>query len=113
MSVNHYAFGNFPGGDTEEGLHIGQAAGGSRYLFHSVPELGLTTYQAWYQFLRQPGVTIKAESGYDLTSDQMDATMTEARDSRGWPLRARVIPGRPKPGYHLDGPHAFYEGEFC
>lgn len=119
MSTNYYAFGDFPGGETTdpdgnacEGLHIGQAAGGWRFQFRSWPDLGLTTYQAWRDFLRQPGVTIKAESGYTLTFDQMDATLTEARDSRGWPLKGRVNVFHIPDGYHLDGPHTFCVREF-
>jgi hypothetical protein len=113
MSTNFFAFGPFPGGEPGgEGLHIGQAAGGVRFLFRSHPDLGLTTYEAWSQFIRRPGVVVRAESGYDLTPEQMDNVMTENRDNRGWPLRARegAIEGRA--GYHRDGPHAFLNANF-
>lgn len=113
MSTNYYAHGPFPGGDTDGGLHIGQTAAGWRFLYRGWPEHGLTTYQAWANLLRQPGVTIKAESGYTLTFDQMDATLTEVRDSRGWPLKERVNVFHVPDGYHLDGPHAFCVRDFC
>jgi hypothetical protein len=113
MSTNFYAFGPFPGGEPDgDGLHIGQAAGGHRFLFHSHPDLDLTTYTAWSQFIRRPDVTIRAEYGYDLTPEQMDNVMTEARDSRGWPLRTRYGARRGLPGYHQDGPHVFLNANF-
>lgn len=117
MSTNYYAFGPFPGGegdgasDTREGLHIGQAAGGWRFLFASHPDLGLTTYKAWAEFIRRPDVTIFAESGYEVTVEEMDETMTERGKhrfgARGWE--------RLHTGDHIDpdGHHAFHEGYFC
>lgn len=125
MSTNYYAFGPFPGGEatdpdgsTREGLHIGQRAGGSRFLFASHPGLGLTTYKAWSEFIRRPDVTIRAESGYEVTVEEMDETMTERLDACGWPRRHRfdsyTVP-RLHTGDHVDpdGNHAFHEGYFC
>ncbi|MFE3392736.1 hypothetical protein ACFXI0_07885 [Kitasatospora indigofera] len=116
MSTNYYAVGPFPGGDaaeTRDGLHIGQSAAGWRFLFHSHPDLGIVTYDAWTEFLRRPDVTIRAESGYDLTVEEMDAAMTANRDQRGWPLKARAAGHRLPDGYHLDGRHTFCARDFC
>lgn len=119
MSTNYYAFGPFPGGEaTSEGLHIGQHAAGWRFLFASHPQLDLTTYKAWAEFIRRPDVTIRDEYGREITVDEMDETMTERQDSVGRPRRARFGPySYPSlhPGDHIDpdGQHAFHEGYFC
>lgn len=90
MSVNYYAFGPFPSGDTSgEGLHIGQHAHSSRFLLRAHPEMGLVSRAAWAEFIRRPDVSIKAEHGRDVTVEEMEETWARREDGRGWPLRAR------------------------
>ena len=110
MSVNFYAFGPFPGGEPDgEGLHIGQHAGGSRFLMRAHPDQNLTTLADWMTFLRQPHVVIRAEHGVQYSADEMEAAIRERTDSRGVPLRPRWVHGYDRPGYHRDS-----EGiEFC
>jgi hypothetical protein len=108
MSVNYYAHGADIA--DPEGLHIGQYAATSRFLLQSIPERGLTTVAAWMEFLRGPGVTIRAEHGLETSADEMEETIRERIDSRGWPKRARIANRyTPRPGYHVD-PEGF---EFC
>ncbi|MGW2371718.1 hypothetical protein [Kitasatospora sp. NPDC001683] len=92
--------------------YIEQAAAGHRFLFHSHPDLGPTTYAAWSAFIRRPHVGVRAEYSYDLTPEQMDNVMTEARDNQGWPLRPREAALKGHAGYHRDGPHAFLNANF-
>ncbi|CAK7288573.1 hypothetical protein [Streptomyces misionensis] len=111
MSVNYYAFGPFPGGEPDgEGLHIGQYAGGSRFLMRAHPDRNLTTLAEWMPFLRQPHVVIRAEHGVQYSADEMEKVIRERLDSQGSPLRPRwPLFGRTRPGYHRDP-----EGiEFC
>lgn len=108
MSVNYYAFG--PDITDPEGLHIGQHTATSRFLLQSIPERGLTTLAAWMGFLRQPGISIKAEHGRDIDVTEMEETIRERTDSRGWPKQARIANRyTPRPGYYVD-PEGF---EFC
>lgn len=113
MATNYYAHSNFTSGDARGGLHIGQSAGGFRFLFRSWPGDSLTTYQAWHDFLRQPGITILAEPGYNIAPDEMDRIMTAARGYRDRLLEPRVRSFDIPNGYHLDGPHAFCVRDFC
>lgn len=98
MSVNYYAFAT----PDDDGLHIGQSAAAQDFLLRSHPDRGLTTLAAWMDFLRQPGVVIRAEHGVQLTADEMEATIRERKDPRIFPRRQRVVPGREEPGYHVD-----------
>lgn len=108
MSVNYYAFG--PDITDPEGLHIGQYTATSRFLLQSLPKRGLTTLAAWMEFLRQPQITIRAEHGLETSVDEMEETIRERTDRRGWPKRARITrPFEAPPGYHVD-PEGF---EFC
>lgn len=113
MSVNYYAFGPFPGGESDgEGLHIGQAAGGLRFLFRAHPEQGLTTLSDWLAFIHRSDVTIRTEAGRDVTTEEMRDAMTETTDGRGLPLRARFR-FENEDRYVTSGGHAFYRREFC
>ncbi|WP_329131638.1 hypothetical protein OG552_10740 [Streptomyces sp. NBC_01476] len=113
MSVNYYAFG--PGITDPEGLHIGQYAVSSRFLMQSLPELGLTSLAAWMDFLRRPGVIIRAEHGLEASPDEMEETIRERVDSRGWSKQARIRrPYDARPGYHVDAEGVeFCELDFC
>lgn len=111
MSVNYYAFG--PGITDPEGLHIGQYTATSRFLLRAHDERALTSLATWMAFLRRPGVTIRAEHGLEATADEMEATIRERTDARGWPKKARIGYGQPRPGYHRDPEgFEFYNAEF-
>lgn len=116
MSVNYYAFGPFPGGESDgEGLHIGQAAGSFRFLLRAHSDMGLTSFAAWKQFLFQTDVTIRSESGYEVSPQEMGMIVVQRRDSRGLPLKARFgIRGATRPGEIRDAEgYELYDGEFC
>lgn len=115
MSTNYYAFGPFPGGDSAgEGLHIGQTAAGWRFLMRAHGGLGLTSFAAWREFLRQPGVVIRAEHGVQMTVEEMEATIRERTWGDGQPRKRRNRPGYVRPGYHIDPEGVdFCALEFC
>ncbi|WP_329142754.1 hypothetical protein OIU91_03995 [Streptomyces sp. NBC_01456] len=116
MSVNFYAFGPFVGGDASgEGLHIGQYASVHRFLFRAHPEMGLISRAAWAEFIRRPGVSIKAEHGRDITVEEMEETWLRRQDSRGWPLKTRHSHrAYPRSGGLVDAEGCeLYDGEFC
>ncbi|WP_020135066.1 hypothetical protein [Streptomyces sp. 351MFTsu5.1] len=113
MAVNYYAFGPFPGGSPDgEGLHIGQSAGGVRFLFRAHPDQGLTTLGDWTAFLDRDGVTIRAEHGREVPLEEMRETMTETTDERGLPLRRRWRFDN-EHRYTTSGGHCFDRREFC
>ncbi|GGX49131.1 hypothetical protein [Streptomyces noursei] len=115
MSVNFYAFGPFPGGDTSgEGLHIGQHAPSSRFLFRAHPDMGLVSRAAWAEFIRRPDVHIKAEHGRDITVEEMEETWLRRHDSRGWPLKTRRSQrAYPRSGDLIDAEgYELYNGRF-
>lgn len=119
MSVNYYAFGPFPDGEAEgEGLHIGQYASVHRFLLRAHPDRGLTSLAAWMDFLRQPHVVIRAEHGRQLSVDEMEKTIREREDGRGWPRKARFgvrrSRGSLRSGEMVDAEgFELYAGEFC
>lgn len=64
MSVNYFAFGPLPNGAAnEEGLHIGQHAGGWEFLWRAHNTQGLICTDTWDRFLSREGVTIETEAG--------------------------------------------------
>lgn len=112
MSTNYYAFGPFPGGEAEtEGLHIGQAAAGWRFLFRAHPEQGITSLTDWRALLLQQATRITNEYGVEYTPDEMIEIGTQrATDDERWPLKRRI----PRPFEAPDGYHVDAEGfEFC
>lgn len=60
MGTNYYAHTS---ASDAEGLHIGKKSAGWDFLFHSIPELGLTTVAAWHKLLVQDGAYITDEYG--------------------------------------------------
>jgi hypothetical protein len=116
MSVNYYAFGPFPGGEPDgEGLHIGQAAQGWRFLLRAHADQGLTSFAAWKSFLFRTDVTIRSESGYEVSPEEMGMLIVERRDRAGLPLKARFGirgPSRPEESRDAEG-FELYDGEFC
>jgi hypothetical protein len=111
VSVNYYAFG--PDVTDPEGLHIGQYTATSRFLLRAHDDRGLTSLAAWMEFLRRPGVVIRAEHGLEKTVDEMEAAIRETADVRGWPKKPRITRPTPRPGYHRDAEgFEFYNGEF-
>jgi len=118
MSVNFYAFGPFPGGDTAgEGLHIGQHASVHRFLFRAHPAMGLTSRAAWAEFIRRPDVSIKAEHGRDISVEEMEETWNRRTDVKDWPLKSRFGIRRGsdlRSGEFVDSEgYELYAGEFC
>lgn len=73
MSVNYFALRP---GEQGEGLHIGKHVGGREFLFRGHPDLGLVSADAWGEYLADPGVTILAESGYEVPVDEFMADAT-------------------------------------
>lgn len=72
MSTNYYV--HTPDGQE---IHLGQYAAGG-FLFRADPERGVVDYATWRaQF--DLGV-IRAESGYDVTPAEMEATAATYRD---------------------------------
>lgn len=109
MSVNFYAFG--PGITDPEGLHIGQAAAGWRFLFRAHPDRGLTTLADWEAFIARGDITIQNEYGRDVASEEMRQTMTETTGFEGAPLRPRFRYDTPSE-YVTSGGHAFSRRDF-
>ncbi|WP_101790997.1 hypothetical protein [Nonomuraea indica] len=110
MSVNYYAVTpDTPEGD--EGLHIGQHAGGWEFLFRAHPDLGLVSSEAWREYLSRPDVKILAESGYEVPVEEFmaDATLRPA-EARAKGQRMRV---RPRPSWADDKGCPFADNEFC
>ena len=114
MSVNFYAFGPFPCGDASgEGLHIGQYTAVSRFLLRSHPDQGLTSLAAWMDFLRQPGVTSRAEHDVQMSANEMEETIRERTDRSGRPKSSRFPRITAPAGCHRDAEgFEFRDGEF-
>ncbi|MGW6600485.1 hypothetical protein [Streptomyces sp. NPDC055036] len=92
MSTNYYAHGPFPGGSTEEeGLHIGQHAGGWELLWRSHDEPGVICTDTWRNLLTGPGVTIRTEAGIVVPLDDFwsHATLRPVQASPYKALRPR------------------------
>lgn len=68
MSTNYYAETPDTPAD-EEGLHIGQHAGGWEFLWHAHNDLGLICTETWRKFLSRPGVSIVTEYGSTVRLD--------------------------------------------
>ncbi|WP_282797822.1 hypothetical protein [Streptomyces sp. CC224B] len=115
MSVNYYAFGPSGGELDGEGLHIGQAAGSFRFLLRAHPDRGLTSFAEWKNSLFRKDVTIRAESGYEVSAQDMEMLILQRQDRAGRPLRARFgIRGPSRPGQIRDAEgYELYDGEFC
>jgi hypothetical protein len=117
MSTNYYAHGPFPGGDTEEGLHIGQTAAGWRFLYRGWPEHGLTTAKSWYFFLLKNMSSIRDEYDRPYTLDEFRLIANRAEGGNGGQLKPRYgdrTNDQLDVGQHIDPDgNAFYSGEFC
>ncbi|MFE2755431.1 hypothetical protein ACFXGA_25855 [Actinosynnema sp. NPDC059335] len=96
MSINFYLRTPHDAPDAE-GLHIGQDAARTQFLFRAHPAMGLTNADAWRSFLERPGMTIVSEYGaeYPLEEFWARATLRPA-DAGGpnalyprWPAGAR------------------------
>ena len=64
MGTNYYA--HTSASDTE-GLHIGKKSAGWDFLFHAIPEKGLTTVAAWRKLLAKAGAYVTDEYGQRLS----------------------------------------------
>ncbi|AXK88556.1 hypothetical protein SAMN05421776_12146 [Nocardia farcinica] len=114
MSVNYYArTAETPADD--EGLHIGQYVGGTEFLFRGHRDLGLTTVQAWRDYLTRDDVTIVAESGYEVDFRDFwpDAVARPAHVdfimTPRWP--SSELPSDRR--WRDVGGHPFFGAEFC
>jgi hypothetical protein len=83
MSTNYYLkTADTPDGD--EGIHLGQFAAGS-FTFRAHPDRGVTTYEAWLAQLDTG--TIYAESGYQVSRDDMTVIASAKRRFISWAER--------------------------
>jgi hypothetical protein len=110
MSTNYYAVGDFPGG-TEDGLHIGQNAGGWEFLWRSHNDQGVICTDTWRKFLSAPGVTIRTEAGTEVPLDDFWAHATLR------PAQAGLHQMRSRPRFVVDWRDdrgcPFRQSDFC
>lgn len=96
-----------------ETLHIGKSSGGWKFGFHAIDRLGLVSWAAWREFLRDR--PIRDEYGVTLTLDEFTARVTDRGDAP-W---CRVAPSsecrangyggrwRPDPDHEFHDPEGF------
>lgn len=101
MGTNYYAH---TAATDAEGLHIGKKSAGWDFLFHAIPEQGLTTVAAWRKLLAPAGAHITDEYGQRIAvGDFFD--MATARPTDTTPrLRAHgdLLPARRDERFHVD-----------
>lgn len=109
-------------------LHIGKSSAGWKFGFHGIPELGLTSWDAWQTFLERRTITDEYGRAYTLDEFKVWAE----RHSRpgdppppaiGWICRVEPTPEMINVGYsgrysfdngdyHDPQGYDFYDGEF-
>lgn len=106
MSTNYYLrTPDTPDGD--EGIHLGQYAAGG-FTFRAHPELGVTDYDSWLALARSG--TVFAESGYEVTVDELVETAA-ARRRIAWAERGATHSGGA--GFYDDEGRRWLAVEFC
>lgn len=85
MATNYYAFA--PGITDPEGLHIGQAITGYRFLFHAHEHAALDTAAAWMKFLAQPGVAVRDDHENSVPVAELVEIATARKGADGRLLR--------------------------
>jgi len=90
MGTNYYAkIPNIPA--NAEGLHIGKKSMGWDFLFHAIPELGLTSVAAWTTFLNGEGIVIVNEYGVEwFASEFLPMALTRPGDPGSGNMRAHA-----------------------
>lgn len=89
MGTNYYAkIPNIPA--NAEGLHIGKKSMGWDFLFHAIPELGLTSAAAWTTFLNGEGVVIVNEYGVEWFASELLSMATRRPEDAGGSIRAHA-----------------------
>ncbi|MFF9896371.1 hypothetical protein [Streptomyces longispororuber] len=73
------------------------------------------SFAEWKSFLFRKDVTIRAESGYEVSPQEIEVLILERQDRAGRPLRARLgICGPSRPGQFRDAEgYELYDSEFC
>lgn len=74
MGTNYYAHTSTTG---TEGLHLGKKSAGWDFLFHSIPERGLTTVAAWREVFTEAGTYILNEYGQEIPVSEFFEMATE------------------------------------
>ncbi len=101
MGTNYYAHTS---ASDAEGLHIGKNSAGWDFLFHAIPEQGLTTVAAWRELLTGDGVRIADEYGQDVAVDEFFemATMRPVDTSPRLQAHAASTYYRGASDFHVD-----------
>lgn len=73
MSTNYYT--EAPKGYEEKELHIGKSSGGWYFSLHVIPELGITTWDAWRDYLK--GKKIRDEYDNCITFEELKKVVTD------------------------------------
>lgn len=110
MSTNFYVEADLTCNNPEhaETLHIGQAARGWKFLFHGVPEQGLTSWEAWQEYLATRTITDE----YGRVMSLVTFAERVERDQQGDPSRCRFSGSNSVKGYHDPDGYDFYDREF-
>ena len=58
-------------------LHIGKSSAGWCFALHIIPDMGLTTLDAWKNLLAQPRTQIRNEYGDSVTVSELLSAITE------------------------------------
>lgn len=66
MGTNYYAHT----ADHADGVHVGKKSAGWDFLFHAIPEQGLTTVAAWRELLAETGAHITDEYGQSVAIEE-------------------------------------------
>ncbi|WP_107661256.1 hypothetical protein [Nocardia suismassiliense] len=113
MSVNYYARTTQTPANND-GLHIGQHAHPCEFLWRAHPELGLTTVQAWSDYLAQPEIHIVAEHGLELDYHEFWPDAVARPANVDFRMATRWIPmiGPSERRWHDVNGHPFANYEF-
>ncbi len=107
MSTNFYLrTPETPEGD--EGVHLGQYAAGG-FTFRAHPDRGVTDYESWLALARSG--TVFAESGYEVTVDELVETAAASDIRASWAERGATRSGGR--GFYDDEGRRWLAVEFC
>lgn len=91
-------------------LHIGKSSAGWKFGFQGHPDLGLTSWAAWQQFLADKPIT--DEYGRTLTLDEFRKVVEERWTPRGERTPLCRVGRAGSRNYHDPAGHDFYDGDF-
>ena len=101
MSTNYYVHID------DEEVHLGKYGNGSVFMFRGHPDRGVVDYESW-RALAASG-RIVAEHGVEMTVEEMDELIADARTRFGPRQSSRLYPGQ-----HRDvHGNRFSNYEFC